>query len=60
MAAVAPSCFILIASCRFVYQFGFDIDYAGKRVIVPISPSSTSSSIVIVQNWYETFRDQPR
>lgn len=40
---------------------GYDIDSAGKRVIVPISPpGSASRSIVIVQNWYEAFRDQPR
>jgi len=40
---------------------GYDIDTAGKRVIVPTSPpGSTSRSIVIVQNWYEAFRNQPR
>jgi hypothetical protein len=40
-------------------RLGYDI--AGKRVILPIAhPGSTSSSIVIVQNWYEAFRDQPR
>jgi serine/threonine-protein kinase len=40
---------------------GFDIDSAGKRVIVPIAPpGSTSSAIVIVENWYEAFRNQPR
>jgi Tol biopolymer transport system component len=42
-------------------NLGFDIDSAGKRVIVPITPpGSTSRSIVIVQNWYEAFRNQPR
>jgi hypothetical protein len=42
-------------------SLGYDIDSGGKRVIVPVTPSSsTSRSIVIVQNWYEAFRDQPR
>jgi serine/threonine-protein kinase len=42
-------------------RLGYDIDSAGKRVIVPITPpGSTSHSIVIVQNWYEAFRNQPR
>jgi Tol biopolymer transport system component len=42
-------------------HLGYDIDSAGKRVIVPIAPpDSTSSSIVIVENWYEAFRNQPR
>jgi hypothetical protein len=41
--------------------FGYDIDSAGKRVIVPIAPpGSASRSIVIVQNWYEAIRNQPR
>ena len=40
---------------------GYDIDSAGKRVVVPITPpSSASRSIVIVENWYEAFGDQPR
>ncbi len=40
---------------------GYDIDSAGKRVILPIAPpGSTSRSIVIVENWYEAFRNQPR
>jgi Tol biopolymer transport system component len=40
---------------------GYDIDSAGKRVILPITPTgSTSRSIVIVENWYEAFRNQPR
>jgi serine/threonine protein kinase/Tol biopolymer transport system component len=42
-------------------NLGYDIDSAGTRVIVPITPGgSTSRSIVIVQNWYEAFRNQPR
>ena len=42
-------------------RLGYDIDSAGKRVIVPITPpGSTSHSIVIVQNWYEALRNQPR
>ncbi len=40
---------------------GYDVDSAGKRVIVPIvPPGSASSAIVIVENWYEAFRNQPR
>ena len=40
---------------------GYDIDPTGKRVILPIVPPGlTSSAIVIVQNWYEAVRNQPR
>jgi len=42
-------------------RLGYDIDSAGKRVILPIAPpGSASSSIVIVQNWYQAFRNQPQ
>jgi hypothetical protein len=42
-------------------SLGYDMDSSGKRVIVPVAPpGSTSRSIVIVQNWYEAFRKQPR
>jgi serine/threonine protein kinase/Tol biopolymer transport system component len=44
-----------------ITRLGYDIDSTGKRVILPIvPPGSTSRSIVIVQNWYEAFRNQPR
>jgi Tol biopolymer transport system component/predicted Ser/Thr protein kinase len=44
-----------------ITRLGYDIDSAGKRVIMPITPpGSTSRSIVIVQNWYQAFRNQPR
>jgi serine/threonine protein kinase/Tol biopolymer transport system component len=42
-------------------NLGYDIDSSGKRVLLPIAPpGSTSRSIVIVENWYESFRNQPR
>jgi Tol biopolymer transport system component len=42
-------------------NLGYDIDSSGKRVLLPIAPpGSTSRSIVIVENWYESLRNQPR